>query len=142
MTKRSDFLAKSWQNLGKILATGGTRLWVASVLRPMQKKRKNPKASPSEFAYVRAALGLALVISSCAINALVFSMSKHIRIEQNNYYSVVSFFFALNLRAKLLFLVELTLSLIIIYQNSYIIFFKYIRATLLSNNQEYFAFCI
>jgi len=99
----------------------------------MQKKRKNPKANPSGFAYIRVALGLALVISSRAINTLAFSMSRYIRIEQDNYYSVF-FFFALNLRAKLLFFVELTLSLIVTHQNSYTIFFKHICATLLSNN--------
>jgi len=35
--------------------------------------------------------------------ALAFSMFEHIRIEHNVRYSVVFFFFALNLRAKLLF---------------------------------------
>jgi len=68
----------------------------------MQKKRNNPQPNPSGFAYIRAALGLTLEISSDAIILLAFSMSKHIRIEHNVRYSVV-FFFALNLRAKLLF---------------------------------------
>ncbi len=72
----------------------------------MQKKRNNPQANTSEFAYVRVALELTLEISFDAIATLAFSMSKHIRIEHNVCYSV---FFALNLRTKLLFLVILTL---------------------------------
>jgi len=82
----------------------------------MQKKRNNPQANPSEFAYVRIALELALEISFDAIIALAFSISEHIRIEYDVRYSVVLFFLALNLRAKLLFFVILTLSLIITYQ--------------------------
>jgi len=82
----------------------------------MQKKRNNPQANSSEFAYVRIALELTLEISFDTMIALAFNMSKHIRIEHNVRYNVVLFFFALNLRAKLLFLVILTLSLIIIYQ--------------------------
>ncbi len=62
----------------------------------MQKKRNNPQANPSGFAYVRAALGLALEISSGAMAALAFSMSGHIRIEHDVRYSVVFFFFALD----------------------------------------------
>ncbi len=69
----------------------------------MQKK-KNPESNPSGFAYVRAALELSLEVSFDAMLALAFSMSKHIRIEHNVCYSVVFFFFALDLRAKLLFL--------------------------------------
>jgi len=69
----------------------------------MQKKRNNPQSNPSEFAYVRAALKLTLEISFDAIILLAFSMSKHIRIEHNVRYSVVLFFFALNLRTKLSF---------------------------------------
>jgi len=89
---------------------------VASVVRPMQKKRNNSQANPSEFAYVRIALELALEISFDAINELAFSISRHIRIEHNVRYSVVLIFFALDLRAKLLFLVILTLFLIITHQ--------------------------
>ncbi len=70
----------------------------------MQKKKKNPQPNPSEFAYVRAALGLSLEISFDAVNTLAFSMFGHIRIEHNVRYSVVFFFFALDLRTKLLFL--------------------------------------
>jgi len=68
------------------------------------KKKKNPQPNSSGFAYVRAALELALEISFGAVNALAFSISKHIRIEYNICYSVVFFFFVLDLRAKLLFL--------------------------------------
>jgi len=82
----------------------------------MQKKRNNPQANPSGFAYVRVALELTLEISFDAINALAFSMSRHIHIEHDVCYSVVLFFFALNLRAKLSFLVILTLFLIITHQ--------------------------
>jgi len=82
----------------------------------MQKKRNNPQANSSGFAYVRAALELTLEISFDAIDVLAFSMSKHIRIEYNVCYSVILFFFALDLRAKLLFFVILILFLIIIYQ--------------------------
>jgi len=67
-------------------------------------KKKNPKSNPSEFAYVRVALGLSLEVSFDAVLALAFSMSRHIRIEHNVCYSVVFFFFVLDLRAKLLFL--------------------------------------
>ncbi len=70
----------------------------------MQKKKKNPQPNPSEFAYVRAALGLSLEVSFDAMNTLAFSMSRHIHIEHDVRYSVVFFFFALNLRAKLPFL--------------------------------------
>ncbi len=70
----------------------------------MQKKKKNPQSNPSEFAYVKVALKLLLEISFDAINTLAFSMFRHICIEHNVRYSVVFFFFALNLRAKLLFL--------------------------------------
>ncbi len=77
---------------------------IASVVRPNAKKKKNPEPSPSGFAYVRAALGLLLEISFDAVNALAFSISKHIRIEHNIRYSVVFFFFVLDLRTKLLFL--------------------------------------
>jgi len=70
----------------------------------MQKKRNNPQPNRSEFAYVRIALELTLEISFDAIILLAFNMSKYIRIEHNVCYSVVLFFFALNLRAKLLFL--------------------------------------
>jgi len=70
----------------------------------MQKKRNNPQPNPSGFAYVRVALELTLEISFDAIILLAFSMSKHICIEHNIRYSVVLLFFALNLRAKLLFL--------------------------------------
>jgi len=69
----------------------------------MQKKKKNPQPNPSGFAYVKVALELSLEISFDAINTLAFSMSKHICIEHNVCYSVVFFFFALNLRAKLPF---------------------------------------
>ncbi len=89
---------------------------VASVVRPMQKKRNNPQANPSGFAYVRIALELTLEISFDAIIALAFSIFEHIRIKYNVCYSIVLFFFVLDLRAKLLFLVILILSLIIIYQ--------------------------
>ncbi len=82
----------------------------------MQKNRNNPQANSSEFAYVRIALELILEISFDAIIALAFSIFEHIRIEYNICYSVVLFFFALNLRTKLLFLVILILSLIVIYQ--------------------------
>jgi hypothetical protein len=81
----------------------------------MQKKRNNPQANSSGFAYVRIALELILEISFDAIIALAFSMFEHIRIEHNVRYNVDLFFFALNLRTKLLFLVILTLSLIITY---------------------------
>jgi len=67
------------------------------LVRFMQKKRNNSQANPSEFAYVRVALGLALEISSDAIDALAFSMSRYIRIEHNVRYSVVLFFFALEI---------------------------------------------
>jgi len=70
----------------------------------MQKKKNNPEPNPSGFAYVRAALGLSLEISFSAVLALAFSMSKHICVEYNVRYSIVFFFFVLNLRAKLLFL--------------------------------------
>ncbi len=70
----------------------------------MQKKKKNSQSNSSEFAYVRVALRLLLEISFDAINTLAFSMFKHIRIEHNVCYNVVFFFFALDLRAKLLFL--------------------------------------
>jgi len=70
----------------------------------MQKKRNNPQSNSSEFAYIRVALELTLEISFDAIILLVFSMFEHIRIEHNVRYSVVLFFFALNLRAKFLFL--------------------------------------
>ncbi len=70
----------------------------------MQKKKKNPKPNPSGFADVRAALELSLEISFDAMLALAFSMSKHIRIKHNVRYSIVFFFFALDLRAKLSFL--------------------------------------
>jgi len=89
---------------------------VASVVRPMQKKRNNPQANPSGFASVRIALELTLEISFDAIIALAFSIFEHIRIKYNVCYSIVLFFFVLDLRAKLLFLVILILSLIIIYQ--------------------------
>jgi len=69
----------------------------------MQKKRNNPQPNPSEFAYVRVALGLTLEISFDAMILLVFSMFEHICIEHNVCYSVVLFFFALDLRTKLLF---------------------------------------
>ncbi len=69
----------------------------------MPKKKKTPKPNPSGFAYVRAALGLSLEISFDAVNTLAFSMSRHICIKHNICYSVVFFFFALDLRAKLLF---------------------------------------
>jgi len=59
----------------------------------MQKKKKNPQPNPSGFAYVRVALELLLEISFDAVNALAFSMSKHIRIEHNICYSVVFFSF-------------------------------------------------
>jgi hypothetical protein len=81
----------------------------------MQIKRNNPQANPSGFAYARVALGLALEISFDAITALAFSISEHICIEHNVCYSIVLFFFALNLRTKFLFLVILILFLIIIY---------------------------
>ncbi len=68
----------------------------------MQKK-KNPEPNPSEFAYVRAALELLLEISFGAVNTLAFSISKHICIEHNICYSIVFFFFVLDLRVKLLF---------------------------------------
>ncbi len=58
----------------------------------MQKKRNNPQANSSEFAYVRIALELALEISFDTIIALAFSMFEHIRIEHNVCYSVVLFF--------------------------------------------------
>ncbi len=58
----------------------------------MQKKRNNPQANPSEFAYVRVALELTLEISFDAITALAFSIFKYIRIEHNVCYSVVLFF--------------------------------------------------
>jgi len=77
---------------------------VASVVRPMQKKRNNPQPNSSEFAYVRVALELTLEISFDAIILLAFSMFEHIRIEHNVRYSVVLFFFVLDLRTKLLFL--------------------------------------
>jgi len=77
---------------------------IASVVRPNAKKKKPPKPNPSGLAYVRAALGLSLEVSFDAVNTLPFSMSRHIRIEHNICYSVIFFFFALNLRAKLLFL--------------------------------------
>jgi len=70
----------------------------------MQKKKKTPKSNPSEFAYIRVALELLLEISFDTMLALAFSMSRHIRIEYNIYYSVVFFFFVLDLRTKLLFL--------------------------------------
>jgi len=70
----------------------------------MQKKRNNPQSNPSEFAYVKVALELTLEISFDAIILLAFSMFKHIRIEHNVRYSVVLFFFALDLRTKLSFL--------------------------------------
>jgi len=82
----------------------------------MPKKINNPKKNSSEFAYVRVALGLALEISSNAIAALVFSISRYICIEHNICYSIILFYFALNLSIKLLFFVILILSLIIIYQ--------------------------
>jgi len=69
----------------------------------MQKKRNNPQSNPSGLAYVRVALELTLKISFDAIILLAFSMFEHIRIEHNVRYSVVLFFFALNLRAKLSF---------------------------------------
>ncbi len=47
----------------------------------MQKKRNNPQANPSGFAYVRAALELTLEISFDTIIALAFSISKRIRIR-------------------------------------------------------------
>ena len=94
----------------------------------MQKKRNNPQANSSEFAYVKIALKLILEISFDAIIALAFSIFEHIRIEHNVCYSIVLIFFALNLRTKLLFLVILTLSLIIIYQKHlYYIFQTRIR---------------
>lgn len=65
---------------------------LASVLRPMEKE-KNPKANPNGFAYARAALGLKLELSFCAINKLAYSTSGHVRIEHNNYYSVFFLFF-------------------------------------------------
>jgi len=57
----------------------------------MQKKRNNPQANPSEFAYVRAALELTLEISFDTITALAFSIFKHICIEYNICYSVYFF---------------------------------------------------
>ncbi len=71
---------------------------LASVVRSMQKKRNNPQANPSGFAYVRIALELALEISFDAIATLVFSIFEHIRMKHNVCYSVVLFFFALVLR--------------------------------------------
>jgi len=68
----------------------------------MQKKRNNPKANSSGFGYVRVALELALDISFCAIDALAFSMSKHIRIEHNVSYSVVLFFFCIKFESQTL----------------------------------------
>jgi len=65
---------------------------VASVVRPMQKKRNNPQANPSWFAYVRIALELTLEISFDAIVALAFSIFEHIRIKYNVCYSIVLFF--------------------------------------------------
>jgi len=70
----------------------------------MPKKKKNPEPNPSGFAYVRTALELSLEISFDAVNALALSMSEHICIKYNVCYSVIFFFFALDLRAKLLFL--------------------------------------
>jgi len=64
----------------------------------MQKKRNNPQANPSGFAYVRIALELALEISFDAIATLVFSIFEHIRMKRIVCYSVVLFFFALVLR--------------------------------------------
>jgi len=69
----------------------------------MQKKINNSQSNSSEFAYVRIALELILEISFNAIILLAFSMFRYIRIEYDVRYNVVLFFFALNLRAKLLF---------------------------------------
>ena len=68
----------------------------------MQKKRNNPQANPSEFAYVRVALKLTLEISFNAIIALAFSISKHIRIEHNIRYSVNFFFFCIKPKSETL----------------------------------------
>ncbi len=65
---------------------------LASVVRPMLKKRNNPQANPSEFAYVRIALELALEISFDAITALAFSISRYVCIEHNICYSVFLIF--------------------------------------------------
>ncbi len=54
-----------------------------------KKEKKNPQPNPNGFAYIRAALGLTQEISFDTINALAFSMSRHIRIEHNICYIVV-----------------------------------------------------
>jgi hypothetical protein len=66
----------------------------------MQKKRNNPQANPSEFAYVRVALELTLEISFDAITVLAFSMSKYICIEHNICYSII--FFCIRFESKTL----------------------------------------
>jgi hypothetical protein len=57
---------------------GGNPLkhFLVLVVRSMQKKRNNPQANSSEFAYVRIALELILEISFNTIIALAFSIFR------------------------------------------------------------------
>jgi len=57
---------------------------LVSVFRSINKKINNLKANFIEFAYIRIALKVILKISLNAIDALEFSISKYIRIEQTN----------------------------------------------------------
>jgi len=63
---------------------------IAGCLSPQTCGKKiNPNFEPLRFAYTRAALELTLNVSSAQRIALLFSISRHVYMRQEQYYSAV-----------------------------------------------------